>query len=87
MALPTAYYIIFYSYPFTLSLLLFPFTSNYLRPIIVNHLYTKYTIIYINVLYLFYILRPLYLFALYILVIRVFLFYYNSRLNLDSNNK
>ena len=52
MALLTAYYILFYSYPFTLFLLLFTFNPSCLRPAVTRQ-YTKRVIIDVIILYLF----------------------------------
>jgi len=86
MAPPTTHYIVFCSYPLALSLLLFPFTPNYLRPI-VTHLCTKYDIVYVIILYLLYISLPLSIFALYALVARAVLSSYNFPLYLVSNSE
>jgi len=84
MAPPTAHHVIFCSCPLALSLLLFPFTSNCLRPV-ATHLCTKYAIVYVVISYPLHISRPLPLFALYVSVARAFLSCYNSRPDLDSN--
>jgi hypothetical protein len=84
MAPPTAHHVILCRCPLALSLLLFPFTSNSLRPAAI-HLCTKHAIAYVVILYPLYISRSLPLFALYISVARAFLSCYNSRPDLDSN--
>jgi len=85
MAPPTTYHVILCHCPLALSLLLFPFTSNGLRPAVI-HSCSKYAIAYVVISYPLYISRSLPLFALYISVARAFLSCYNSRPDLDSNS-
>jgi hypothetical protein len=79
MAPPTSHHVISCSFPLTLS--------HHFHLPVVTHRCTKRATTYVLVLYLLYILPLLSLFALYVLVVRVFLFYYNSRLYLDSNSE
>ena len=69
MAPPTAHHGIFCSYPLSPSLLLFRFVSERLRPA-ANYLCIKCAIVYVVISYPLYILRPFFLFALYISVAR-----------------
>lgn len=78
MAPSTAHHVIFCSCPLALSLLVFPLTSNCLRPV-ATHLCTKYAIVSVVISYPLHISQPLPLFALYVSVARAFP-------NLDSNN-
>lgn len=85
MAPPITDHVVFCSCPLALSLLLFPFTPNCLRPA-ASHLYIKCAIVYVFISYPLYISRPLPLFALYVSVTKAFLSCYNSRPDLDFND-
>ena len=69
-----------------LALLLFPFTSGYLRPVVTRHC-TKRVTIYVVILYPLCISLPLSFFAVYALVARVVLSHYDSPLYLVSNGE
>ena len=69
-----------------LALLLFPFTSGYLRPAVTRQC-TKRVTIYVVILYPLCISLSLSLFAVYALVARVVLSHYNSPLYLVSNGE
>jgi hypothetical protein len=84
MALSAAHHVVFCSCPLALSLLLFSFTSDCLRPL-ATHLCTIYAIMCVVISFLLYISRALPLFALNVSVDRAFLSCYSSRPDLDCN--
>jgi len=86
MAPPTTHHVVFCSCPLALSLLLFPFTPNCLRPA-ATHLCTKCDIVYVVISYPLYISLPLSIFALYASVARAVLSSYNFPLYLVSNGE
>ena len=69
-----------------LILLLFPFTSGYLRPAVTRQC-TKRVIVNVLILYSLYISLSLSFFAVYALIVRIVLSHYNFSLNLVFNSE